>query len=332
MRADLLLLFAVATFLLLPSAASGDNRTILVVESYDPTFEWDIAYKGALSAALEPAYHLVSVAMDTKRKPPNQHTAMADKAWRAYQDLQPALVILGDDAALRLLTQRLGKTSTPVVYLGINNNPRAYFDPSVTTNITGVLERPLIKRNIASVSKLLPRTRRILFLLDMDTTSVVIKQEIFHGSARQDIEGIAVDVKMMASWQQWQEEVLAAERNHYDAIFLGPSQALYDASNQGQNSSQAVIRWTSEHAAVPLFGLWDFAVGADKAVGGLVLNGYEQGAAAAAIALKILGGTPPRNIYPYTAERGNFLFSRKQLQRFHITLPADIAEKSKFTD
>jgi len=73
-----------------------------------------------------------------------------------------------------------------VVYLGINNNPRAYFDPGKVHNITGVLEQPLVKRN---------------------------------GSTP-------------------------------------PS---------GMN----MLRWSAAHAQVSLFGLWDFFVGADKAVGEL---------------------------------------------------------------
>ncbi|TFW27977.1 ABC transporter substrate-binding protein [Duganella callida] len=326
MRVRLLLLLLVVCL-----GAGAAERTILVVESYDPGFPWDVSYKSALTARLEPAYHLEYVALDTKRLPVAQHAAMADKAWAAYLRLKPELVILGDDAALRLLVPRLAATATPAVYLGINNNPRAYFDPAAVPNVTGVLERVQAKRGIAQLRKVLPHARRLLFLLDTDFTSAVIFQEVFQRITHLSIEGLAVDIKLVASWDEWQAEVTGAARN-YDALFVGPGQALRDSSTQNAHPSMDVMRWTSANASVPMFAFWDFMVGPDLATGGLVLSGRDQGAAAADIALKILGGAAPKTIYPVTADRGAFLFSRKQLRRWNLTLPPEIAAQSKFTD
>lgn len=326
-----LLLSLIAVLMLPMRIAGAAEPTILVIESYDPTFTWDIAYKAGLASRLEPAYQLVSVALDTKRLPQDRHAAMADKAWATYLKLQPALVVLGDDAALRLLAPRLAASGTPVVYLGVNNNPRAYFDQQTVTNITGVLERPQVKRGVAQMRQLLPKARRVLFLFDTDMTSGVIFQEIFHNEPHQQIEGMAVDIKLLATWDAWQAEVLGAAE-HYDAIFIGPSDALRDGSQRRTRSTPDVLRWTSANTPLPTFGLWDFTIGPDAAMGGLVLSGREQGIAAADIALKILGGATPKSIYPVTADRGTFLFSRRQLQRFGIVLPPAMAEQSKFTD
>lgn len=314
---------------ILPARAADD--TILVVESYNAEMQWDTNYKEALQEALGKKYHLEYFQMDTKRLPREQHAAMADKAWAMYQALHPALVILGDDAALKLLAQRLGTTSTPVVYLGINNNPREYFDAKVIKNITGVLERPILKRNIALVSELVPHVKRALVLFDTDITSQVVRQETFEGKSQQLIGGTLVELKLVGQWEQWQAEVLKA-KDHYDVIFLGLYQALHDGTGKSVNTTDQVARWTAAHAPVPIFGFWDWAVGPEKTIGGLVLYGRDQGKAAAEIALKILAGTPPERIYPVTADRGKFLYSRKQLQRFHLTLPDKIAADASFTD
>lgn len=325
--------YVIALVLLAASThVAASDRTILVVESYDAGFAWDLDYKRALELRLQPAFKLVYFALDAKRKPVAEHADMADKAWAVFQKLKPDMVILGDDAALSLLALPLASTATPVVYLGVNNNPRTYFDSRTVTNITGVLERPLVKRNIAQMRKLLPQARRILFLLDTEMTSTVIFKEIFLGSRCQRIEDIEVDVKLLDRWQQWQAEVLAVTERGYDAIFVGPFQSLHDGPQNLVRASSEVMRWTSQNSTVPVFALWDFAVGPDQAVGGLVLSGYEQGMAAADIALKIFGGAMPNSIYPVTASRGRLLFSRAQLRRFHIVLPAQIAETSNFTD
>lgn len=307
------------------------EETIFVVESYHVEYPWDASYKEALQAELGKKYRLEYFQMDTKRLPKEKHAAMADKAWARYLALHPVLVILGDDAALQLLAQRLGATSTPVVYLGINNNPREYFDASVVKNITGVLERPALKRNIVFISEILPKARRALVLFDTDITSQVVLRETFNGKSRQTINGVDVELKLIERWEQWQTEVLNAGKN-YDVIFVGLYQALHDASGKSANTADEVVRWTSEHTPVPSFGFWDFAVGPDKTIGGLVLYGKEQGKAAADIALRILAGTAPEDIYPVTADPGSFLFSRKQLLRYHIALPAKIAAEANFTD
>lgn len=315
----------------LPATAQPAPPTILLIESYHAGFEWDASYRAALQARLEPAYKLVSFEMDTKRLPPERHPAMADQAWALYLKLKPALVIVGDDAALSMLVTRLAATTTPVVYLGINNNPRNYFDPAKVRNITGVLERPLIKRNVAQLRKILPQARRVLFLFDTSMTSTVILNEIFQGRTQQQIEGLSVDIKLIGDWGQWQAEVLAARGNGYDALYLGPYEAVRDGAKPPRGGV-SMLRWSAEHAQVPLFSMWDFFVGADLATGGLVLDGREQGIEAASIALRILGGAAPSSIYPVTAQRGRFVFSRTQLERHHITLPPEIAVQSQLVD
>jgi ABC-type uncharacterized transport system substrate-binding protein len=313
----------------IPLAAA--EETILVVESYNVEMQWDVNYKEALQENLGKKYRLEYFQMDTKRLPKDQHAAMADKAWAMYQALHPVLVILGDDAALKFLAQRLGKTSTPVVYLGINNNPREYFDAKVSRNITGVLERPILKRNIAFASQILPKTKRALVLFDTDITSQVVLQETFSGKSKQLINGIEVELKLVADWEHWQAEVLNAGKD-YDVIFIGLYQALHDAAGRSVNKADEVVRWTSAHTPVPAFGFWDWAVGPEKTIGGLVLYGKDQGKAAADIALKILSGASPSKIYPVTADRGHFLYSKKQLERYHITLPDKIAAEASYTD
>ena len=146
-------LLAACTFL----QAGG---TILVVESYHADFPWDASYCRSFQEALGAAYRFEHVRMDTKRLPESRHPAMAEAAWKRYEALKPDLVLLGDDAALKYLAPRLAGTRTPVVYLGINESPRAYYDTGQVRNMTGVLERPNVKRNIIIAGRLVPHARR----------------------------------------------------------------------------------------------------------------------------------------------------------------------------
>ena len=77
---------------------------------------------------------------------------------------------------------------------------------------------------------------------------------------------------MLGDYSLWQEAVLNAKKNGYEAIFIGLYHTLVD--DDGKHvSEQTVLEWTSAHSPVPLFCFWEFSVGTGKAIGGLVLDG-----------------------------------------------------------
>ena len=126
---------------------------VMVIHSYHPGHPWILEYSRGLAVAL-PGQQLSHVYLDTKRLPPSQFAAQGDQAWRAYLQQKPDLVILGDDNAIDLLALRIANHGTPVVFLGMNDNPRhvgVYGQPL----ITGVLERPLMKRNLLEMTQML---------------------------------------------------------------------------------------------------------------------------------------------------------------------------------
>lgn len=313
---------------LLALNAFAEEQTILLIESYHADFAWDASYKKGIQEGLGSAYRVETFQMDTKRLPPSEHQAKADEAWAAYQRLKPILVLLGDDAALKFLASRFAETTTPVVYLGINANLRSYL-PTGAKNFTGVLERPLYARSIIILKQLLP-VKNILVLFDTDRTSQIIFAEVFEGNAEFTTSQVHADIKLVKGWEEWQQEVLNAN-GRYDALFVGLYQTLVNQDGHHIPDSE-VIAWTSANASVPLFGFWDFSVGAEKTIGGLVLSGEEHGRIAAEIALKVLAGSRPDQIFPQTTRSGELLFSRKQLEKFHLTLPENLSSKAKLIE
>lgn len=313
------------------AAVSAQAKTILLIESYHAEFAWDVSYKAAIKEVLGPKHSLVTFQMDTKRLPKDKHLEMADKAWQEYKKVKPDLVITGDDAALKLLGPRFATTETPVVYLGVNRNPRDYHMIGVK-NITGILERPLMKRSIAFlIDIIVPNPKKILVLFDSDISSQASLEQEFNGTNKQTITGVDVEVKLIAKFDEWQKTVLNAKKNGYDALIIGLYQTLTDA--HGANvADKKVLTWTSENTPVPPFAFWDFPVGADKAIGGYVLFGKTQGEEAAKMSLEILGGKPPSQIIPKTSEQGRFLFSRSQLKKWNIKLPTDIGTKADYVE
>ena len=326
----LLRLLLLLISLVLPTVWAAD-KTVLVVESYHEGFKWDSDYRQAISDALSGKYRLEFFEMDTKRLPLDRHPEMANKALARIQTLRPALVILGDDAALRLVGPGLDQTGIPGVYLGINNNPREYASGGFR-HITGVLERPLFKRGMQFIRQIIPSTRKVLVLFDDNFTSEVIRNEVFENKPVIQLAGMEVHLKICPLQSDWEKAVRDAQADGYQVLVSGLHQVLRGPDGKVADAEK-VITWTSANTPVPLFAFWDFDVGPEMAIGGLVMSGSEQGKAAAAVALRILeGNATPASIFPEIATQGSFVFSRRQLDRFHIALPPAIAHTAKFLD
>lgn len=319
-------------FLLVGASAHAAGKTVLLIESYHSGYEWDASYLEGLKETFGKDFTLVNFEMDTKRLPKSLYQKQADLAWRKYQELKPDLVILGDDNALKFLGPKFIETSTPVVFLGINQNPRDYVELWMGKNLTGVLERPIFSLSIDSISKIIqPKPDKILVLFDNGTTSQASVSEAFKGKTRNEISGVRVDLQLISNFDLWQKTVLEAGHQGYDAIVVGLYHTLVDKEGKNIPADQ-VMAWTSENTPVPPFGFWDFSVGAEKTIGGFVLYGKEQGIVAAEMAKKILNGTAPKDVPVVVGKKGQFLFSKKALEKYRLTLPKDIARQSRMVD
>jgi len=306
----------------------GHKKHILVIESYHADYSWDISYKRGLEKAIGGEYEIFYFEMNTKRLAKSEFKKMANLAWKRYKKLKPSLVVLGDDNALKCLGGRFAKTNTPVVYLGINNNPRAY-DMIRHKNITGVLERPLLKRSIIYIKDLI-KVKKILILFDSGTTSTTFKKGIFKNKNSMFLNGVNIDIKFIDNYNNWKRNIIESKKNGYDAVIIGLYHTIKDDDNKHINSEE-VLEWTSENTPLPPFSFWDFSVGKNKTIGGYVLFGEEQGIVAGKMVLDILSGKSPRTIEPKTAEKGKFLFSKYQLKKWKIKLTDNIKAKTFYS-
>jgi hypothetical protein len=311
-----------------PWCLAQERASVLVIESYHSDYQWDEGYTRAIRDVLSDTADVDFFQMDTKRRPPSEYPQHADLAWQTYLRILPDLVILGDDNALKYLGPRFAETGTPLVYLGINNNPRNYFS-TLPNNMTGVLERPLLNRSIIYMQQVLAgKLSKVLVLFDDGTTARAVIDDQFKGDSHRNVGAIEVEIRSVGRWNEWQELIHEAPQQGYDAIVVGLYQTLTTADGQHMPDEQ-IIRWSSANTKLPLFAFWSFAVGADMALGGLVLDGYSQGRAAAAIALKVLAGEKISPI-PSSSGQGVFVFSRAQLLKWSVVLPHGIAEQSIF--
>lgn len=304
---------------------------VLIIESYHAEYQWDADYTLGIEGVLGSKYSVITFELDTRRISKDKFEEKAEEAWQKYLEVKPKLVFLGDDRAMKYLAPKFVETDTPVVFLGVNKTPGDYYDTATTKNITGVLERPLVEQSLALIAQIIePTPQKALVLFVKGTSSQTALADIFTGKSVLKVSGMEAELKLIGDWSEWQNTVKNAKVDGYDVAFIGFHHKVTDDGKPVPSGK--VLEWSSKNFPIPVFGYWSSFAGVDKTAGGLVLCGKEQGKDAAEIALKILEGALPSTIPPMIGENGQLLFSRKQLDRYKLTLPANINSKAVIID
>ncbi|WP_320171684.1 ABC transporter substrate binding protein [Maridesulfovibrio sp.] len=303
--------------LLFPAAASAKPE-ILLIESYHSDFFWDAEIVEGLRSVLKDTVELARFELDTKRLPEEEHENRAEMAWEYYLKTSPDIVVLSDDNAMRMLGKKFLKTDTPVVFLGVNENPRKYIQ--LRKNITGVLERLPFKRMLLTMKDLSPqKNSRILILFDNSSTAKTIINNEFKGQNSFDLYDLHCNIVSTPDLAELKEAVLTARSNGYSYIILGLFYHLFD--NGVHVDSEQVLQWIYQNTPLPLFSFWGVSVGKGRATGGIIMNGKIQGGAAGKIIQEIINGREVSSITPVTPDNGSIIFSRHELDRWKIRLP-----------
>lgn len=290
--------------------------TLLIVSSYHPQYLWDISYNQGLQSHLAGHPDVHYFYLDTKRLPREAFDSRANEALRVYNRLKPDWVLLSDDNAINYLAHPIADAGTPVVFLGMNENPR-YKGLIGHRNVTGVLERPLLKRNIQEMARMMGGLERALVLFDSSNVSLAAIEDEFDAQTELRIGRTRITSELYEDYNLWQEAVLKAKQNGYRALFIGLYHTLKNSAGEHVDENE-VLAWTVRNSPVPVFCFWEFAVGQGQAIGGLVLDGHEQGVRAAELLNAIMAGARPESMAPRAAERGKYSFSRSELARWHL--------------
>ncbi|QYJ90214.1 ABC transporter substrate-binding protein [Shewanella halotolerans] len=321
-----------ACLLLLWASLPASAARLMFIHSYHEGYPWVQDYRQAILENLSEPTKMAELFLDSKRLPRDAYVKRADDAWEAVKRDKPDIIILADDNAISLLSERIATTKTPVVFLGLNTNPRDHGLPTYR-QFTGILERPLFKRSLLLVDCLLPgnEAKKLLILSDNSATSRAAFSPISADFKPIKIGKLTIAFTLTNSAEEWKQAVIGAKKAGYQGIFTGLYHTLTTSGGDYLEASET-IAWTAEHSPVPHFGFWDFTVGRHANPGGYVLNGYEHGLLAAKLINRLLAGDQASSLGYISDSKGAFRFSLSGVAKWHLSIPKEIAEKADWVE
>lgn len=207
--------------------------------------------------------------------------AIAERARAWLREVDPDVVIVADDHAMRMIVEESGDDlGIPAVFCGVNWPAASYRLPR--QGVTGMVEVSPSARLLEVMDEALPADSLVV-ILGKDRATDRAQAEGFQRDA--EARGLRAKVALVRNFQQWQEAFIA-HQGQADLIYV-----LNNAGIAGWDDSQALktiqthgrVLTASEYAWMKPF----VAIAALK-------DGREQGAWAMAEALLLTGSNDSR--------------------------------------
>ena len=304
----------VSAYSSLSSANDWDIKRILVLHSYEPSYQWTADFQKGIDSAFHQSQTEVKLSieyLDSKRvHSPEYYDSLANYLRAKYAGYKFDGVIATDDNAANFLESldTLIERSTPVVAVGINDASTNMY--SVSDKATVLYENDQIDVNIKLISKLRPNLKNLYFVNDYSVTSELIRKEMNRMMAEfpninlveirdlslehtsQFLEGISVDDAVLLS--------------HYNTEL---KQGVY-------HTYQEIAETLSKASAAPVFALWQFYISGDV-LGGYVNHSQSMGEEAVDALDKYLplGFTAPLT----PGDNKRFVFNYPAMKRYGIS-------------
>jgi PAS domain S-box-containing protein len=290
---------------------ASEKVTVILLNAYHKGLAWTDDVTRAVESTLKD-HELHVEYMDTKRHADEPYLNLwRDLMFKKYQHLNVDVIISSDDHALSFLLENRDHLfpGVPIVFCGVNDYSEGLL--AGHARITGVVEAFDIRQTIGMALHLHPSSRKMVVVNDTTKTGLANRRVIerllpeFSGQVEFEFLESMTMSEMLSTLQQLPSHTIVLLMS-FNRDAAG---RVYDYDTS--------IQLISEKCRVPIYGIWDFYLG-KGIVGGKLTSGTAQGEAAAAIALKIIGGTRADDIPVVTQSPNRWMFDDRQLLRFNI--------------
>jgi ABC-type uncharacterized transport system substrate-binding protein len=310
-------LFILAIAALAVSHNMGKPR-VLILHSYGTDYAWTRDIDVGLRRGLGDL-HRFSLRwhyMDLKRHPwPDSRQLAGVQARRIIDEWKPELIIAVDDDAQQYAAKYyVNHPGIRIVFAGVNGSIEPYgYDKA--NNVTGVLERPPVPA-MKDALLLAAGSRKPLRIMEISDDSENVKRdhEFMHQADWAPV--VHTGTELVDTFPAWQSAVLAAGGKADVIMTINYRQLRRSKEDARLVPPEEVVRWTVEHATIPMVGINGFFV-EDGGMLAIAKSPFEQGEAAAAMARKMLDDGVAAADIPIETSRQFVVLMRPQLMARH---------------
>ncbi len=299
------------------------GKKALLIFSYHPEYLWVAEEsRGAEDVLKARGLTIEKFYMDTKRRTdPEWMKEKAAEAMKKIEESKPDVVIVFDDNACGLVAAKYAGKTLPFVFCGMNAEPEDYGFPA--ENITGVIENPPISESIEFLKRLVPDIQKGAIITDNSVTSQKLITRVKNMSFPIKIK----EFYATNDFDDWKAKVKELQ-SKVDVIGYFVYHTVKKPGSELSLPSEQVMGWTLKNSTLPGFGTNDFSI-RDGVLCGVVSCGYEQGKAAAEIAIEILGGKKPMDIPIRCPEKGKPMVNVTRAKELGIDIPQDVLDEAE---
>lgn len=311
-------------FFLIPFLGKSERKKVLVFHSYHQGLEWTDNVTRGIKKAFESKQDSVELFFEYLDRKRNLSDAYYEELERLYE-LKLAgetfdVIIVSDNDALEFVLDQRSRflSETPVVFCGINNFEKKLI--AGHQNITGLIEKPDFSATFELIEKYHPEIKKLNIIND-DKTTTAIANKISINRVKNQFNQF--------SFHFW-ENLLEKEIADSISSIKDNEAILLLTFNKDRNGNFISFRKNREFIPDdiknPVYTTWRFFMGG-SVIGGKMISGEDQGYRAAAIAIRIINGTPADSISLNTKSLSEYTFSYPMLQKFNISVN-DLPEAS----
>jgi len=310
----LILLTSICSFV--NAALDNQKKRVLVIHSYYQGYKWTDDENKGIESVLQPVIGRNSLYieyMDTKKIFGDLYSQRLYEVYKLkYKNFKFDAIIVTDNNAFEFMRKYRNDLfpGIPVVFCGVNYFDRRHLEGQRL--ITGVNEENDLRACIEMILKLHPKTKEIVFVNEWTSTGRNVHRAFVE--AMPYFRSV-VNFSLLEDMEI--EDILERLRD-----LLPDTVVLYSAFSRDKagklfDYDEAASLIVSS-CKVPIYTTNEFNLGLGV-VGGLVVNGYDQGEAAAKMVLRILKGENPNDIAVVMTSPKRLIFDHQQMQRFGIS-------------
>ncbi len=324
------------------SAAASDMKKAVILFSYRQGW-WAVEdeNRGITQGLADMGYiegqniFIKRLYMNTKtvNKTPRQMEAAAVDLIQQVKEIDPDVMFIMDDDALRHVGAKLLDTGLPIVFGGINlfvtdpdygwisETQRAPLADSLERpghNITGVLERIAIPAGFNLLSQILPDSRTALFLSDK---SFLSRQMLRAAGDQKAFSNLPMKIVRQLFTDDYEEmkKIILEYQDKVDCIVMFLPWTLVDG--KGNHVPQdKVVRWILENNRRPGIAYLDI-LAEEGFLCGVVVDMEQQGVHAGIMAGRILEGEPAGKIPILDPVANRITINLARAQQLGVEIP-----------